>query len=563
MAKEKIERRLLRLSRIIILAFSILLFITLINLYFQQDEWHSFGLIQSYGWRYIFLDKSVWELLFTDRVGARLITFILFNVFGLSAVAFGAFAAVLHIVNSFFVGVISHRLTKNRFISLLSALFFLMNSVGHQAYSWFGTMAGSASSLTFMLVSLLFYLRFLEKRIFTHLYLSILFLWASFLFKESGYFLFVLYPILWFFYSRKKTISSFIHQNAILIVYGSMMTLIHASSVISIPGERANYIKPNTSGVASFITHLIAYPTEGMVQTLIPSQFIFESARLLTQLFVPTLIPETSQFDLFYTTKMTEGIVVGLFFVFAIGIFHFYKKYIKKSDIRMRRAFVFSLLFSFLSFLPYIVLSKFDAYLDSRYYYVSIVGISVFFGIVVITLSTKMRSISSMRFILSVLAFFVLSHAFFLAQDLYQQIRIASERKSIIRQVLAFVPQLNKKTVLFVIGNNPGYYGIPELKIPFQSGVGQVLMVVYGQKHQINPSLFKETTLLKTLDAGFLYDTLAQGYKELGGHGFGYFYENEALEKALKDGQFKKEDVVPLFYDSDMKTVRKGNVFHK
>lgn len=81
------------------------------------------------------------------------------------------------------------------------------------------------------------------------------------------------------------------------------------------------------------------------------------------------------------------------------------------------------------------------------------------------------------------------------------------------------------------------------------------MLVVYGEKGQVDPELFKEETLLETLDTGFLYDTLAQGYKETKKQGFGYFYQRAKLEEALEDGRFDKSDVVSLYYNSDTKTV--------
>lgn len=48
-------------------------------------------------------------------------------------------------------------------------------------------------------------------------------------------------------------------------------------------------------------------------------------------------------------------------------------------------------------------------------------------------------------------------------------------------------------------------------------------MVVYGERKQINPALFRDETLLKTVASGFLY------------------------------GKFSKKGTVLLFYDSDIK----------
>ena len=113
---------------------------------------------------------------------------------------------------------------------------------------------------------------------------------------------------------------------------------------------------------------------------------------------------------------------------------------------------------------------------------------------------------------------------------------------------------LSGKTVFYVDGDSGGYYALPELKVPFQSGLGQVLMVSYSDSRV--SELFKESSLQKTLDAGFLYDTVAQGYKEKSGVGFGYFWDKNELMKTIKKYNIPVSSVYGFYYLSDSKALQ-------
>lgn len=529
--------------------FGILTALILSFTYFQQDEWHTFGTIQAYGFRYVTLDKNLFDLLTSDRVGARAIVYMLFSLFGVSSIPFATFAIIIHSFNSYLIYKLAKKLTKIELIPVISAAFFFFNSLGHQAYSWFGTVTGSATCVTFVLISLLFYFKFLEKRQFKNLLFSLFFIWVSFLFKESGYFIFLLYPITWFLYEGRK-IKLFFVKNWPLLLYGTLMTVILARSIIFISGERANYVSADTSGSIKLLTHLIFYPLEGVGQSFVPFQFIFEAGRQATYIFKPTLQPDTPQFDLFYTTVATEVVVIILSFAVITLFVLSYKKILNK-DRQLTKFYLFSLALLILSFLPYVVLDKFDAYLDSRYYYMGLVGSSFLFSIFAVSITKQVKSFFKRNTFILFMSLIFLSHMFYLGSDLFSLTKVGRERKNIIGEIQKTVPALHRKTIFYISGDSPGYYGLPELKIPFQSGFGQVLLTVYGVKDKQIVQLFREDTLGHALDAGFLYDTLAQGYKEENGRGFGYFYDKDLLEEQISVKKFNRDDVASFFYDSN------------
>ena len=187
-----------------ILAHSVLIaYFLLLKQFFQQDEWHGFGIILAWGIKYVTLNKSIPELLLGDRVGARLLTFGLFSFFHLNPIPYGAFALMMQLLNTFLVFLLSKKLTKQIPTALLATFLFLVNELGNEAYTWFGTMTGSLTATTFFLLSLLLLLKFIDTQRYRFVLLSTILLWFSFLFKEIAAFAFIFYPILFFVYSKK------------------------------------------------------------------------------------------------------------------------------------------------------------------------------------------------------------------------------------------------------------------------------------------------------------------------------------------------------------------------
>lgn len=548
-----------KISKIITLlttGFSLLLLILLTNMFFQQDEWHSFGLILGYGSRYLTLDKPLLTTLLFDRIGARVVTYGLFSLFGTQAIGFGILAWLLHVTNSFFVYLLTLKLLKNRLASLVASFFFLVNAVGHQGYSWFGTMAGTATSTALLLGSLIFFIEYLQKNRKKHFTLSLIFLLLSFFFKETAFFLFILYPVLWLIWNKKATATSFLKQNSVILVFGLFIGYLFVRTILAIPGERANYVSGNAAEVKTLVLRTLSYPIEGSIQVFLPAPVTFTLAQIATRLVKKDLLPDTSEYDAFYQTTMAEAvslIVVGLF-IFIL--FKVYANYIRRADPPMQRAFFLSLTFLPLSFLPYLVLGRFDAYLESRYYYASAVGAALLAG----TLTAALIKTKRKRALLAILAVFTVAHALTTVGDLVSQVRTATVRKKILTTISTLAPRLNEKTVFYVTGNSPGYYGLPELKVPFQSGLGHILMVEYVGGKQLPPEFFQEETLGKALDVGFLYDIVGEGFRQVGNRGFGYYISQESLKEGINQEWFTQDDIIALFYDADTQMIRRTDL---
>ncbi|MEX2007725.1 MAG: hypothetical protein WD992_03050 [Candidatus Levyibacteriota bacterium] len=530
--------------------------------FFQQDEWHGFGIILSQGTHYITLNRSIPELLLGDRVGARLLTFGLFNIFHLNPLPYGFIALTLHLANTFLVFILARKLTNKKSIALLSALFFIVNEVGNEAYAWFGTMSGSAVSVLFFLISAYFFLRFIDTNKVKFAVVSAFILWVSFLFKEIAVFAFVFYPVLFYLYSPKKLSPlKFIKAYSPFLIIATVFLLYFAKTVLFIPGDQANYVGANDSFVPTLLAHIGQYPLEGMVQTFIPNFFLFMLSPIITMIFGFHIPKDSLEFLVASQGQYAELTTVLILISAVAMIFFVLRKRWNKVSLLFKKTLISSLLLTALSFIPYIVLNRSFAYLDSRHYYIATIGASIFLATLLFTLYPLVKR-KRQIIVLFMGAMYLIIHSTTLFMDFKLLGERSYERRLFLKQTRQLVPNLSEKTVFFITGDYVGYYGLPELKVPFQSGLGHVLMVVYATDEQLNSNFFKEETLIKAQDVGFLYDILGQGYRETNGQGFGYYLDRTELQKALDKKLFTKENIISLYYESEKKRlIKKNNEF--
>lgn len=517
------------------------------SMYFQQDEWHGLGFILSEGARYITQDQSPFQLLFSgDRFLARTINYFLFTNFGLDAKPFVVTALFFHILNSFLLYKVVCLITKQKIIGFLSVLFFLTNSISHQAYTWFGTMAGTAPSLTFVLLSLYFYFEFIFKKKGRFKYLSLIFIWASFLFKEIGLFLFALYPAVFYLY-RGKDLKANFKENLSFISYGVFIVALRANEILNPVGPAVNVVTGKTN-LGEIFLNVFLYPFEGLSQVIIPN-LVYPFSGILTRLIYKDIEPNTTEFDVI--TQQTLGnfgaIVLSVIFIIIIYLIS------KRIKITYVKHILFSLLFIFLSFLPYIVFKKSEAFLEQRYYYGASVGAAILLALIftsILQLKNKFLRLTT-AFIIII---FIFNHVLVIREDLKSQKETAEERIKIISTVEKIIPVLPEKIIFYFNSDASGYYGIPELQVPFQSGLGQVLLTVYAEKKQIDPHFLRESSLVEMQNEGFLYNILGQGYREVDGKGFGYFYDKKKLVEAVKEYKLDvNKFVYSFYYESEMK----------
>jgi hypothetical protein len=99
----------------------------------------------------------------------------------------------------------------------------------------------------------------------------------------------------------------------------------------------------------------------------------------------------------------------------------------------------------------------------------------------------------------------------------------------------------NKESkVIYYISGDP---------LPFQSGIGQILVVLSTQKNKnLNPFL----------ENYYLWNMGSQGYKEIKSLGIGYFYDYAEMKKTYLKYNLKPQNVIALKWDgvnSQMKNI--------
>ena len=204
----------------------------------------------------------------------------------------------------------------------------------------------------------------------------------------------------------------------------------------------------------------------------------------------------------------------------------------------------FFVLFALTSYLPYAVIGKTYAYLDSRYYYLGAVGASFLLAWVLSCIASRSKVWGH---VLSVLAcLFIFTHVQTVRGELEKQTTVASERKQLLSQLNEQLPALNDNRNIFLITGSQDFY-LPGNKVPFQNGFGHTLAVWYYNRGKVSKQLIKDQKL---------FEIGSQGYYEYDDLGFGYFSDPDVLESTLSEYKTNLPTVTNLFYDSQQKTLK-------
>lgn len=211
-----------------------------------------------------------------------------------------------------------------------------------------------------------------------------------------------------------------------------------------------------------------------------------------------------------------------------------------RNDKKDGKVILFSLLFFFLSFLPYIFLDKSNAYLDSRYFYLGVVPAAIIFSTIINLIKNKLGRNYFLPIAFSLLIFFF-AQTKFINNEIGFQANVSKERKNFLTSLEKLYPAVPKNPVFYITGNRDFY--VSEHKVPFQQGMGYTLMTWY----------YKTGIIPKEFMNAFLWDIKEEGYREEGNRGFGYYWNFDHLSADLKRNGLNKNQVVALFYDADNK----------
>jgi len=519
------------------------LYLPVLNGFFQQDEWLAFGN------RLYFQQTDLGELIhysFQPSGGHYtplnfLSVHFLFFLLGLNYSAYAVLSIFLHLLTTFLVFYFSYSLLNNSKKAIVVAFIFGTASAGFQAVAWSVADIGTHGSTIFALLSLTTFFYFLKNQQSRIFIFSLILLVVSLLFKEISLgIVIMMFASLYLFgekFYREKKI-----YGTIIIIFGLLYLLFRMSYLFS-NTEIKNSSLAQNSFVHFQTTKQITYntftfPLKGVVQTMIPTDLLVLVAKNLTPYLpnVSSYKPNTSEFDI-YSQKFALELINAVLFLILISFLIFYFK--KKSDNFLIKTVLFSCLFIIMNSFIYAFSperSGIISLIDSRNLYFLSVGTAILLTV----FFTSWKNFKVFGYFFIVL--FCVLNIVFLTKGLKSLTLHGIIRKQILEKITLAFPHLPEKAIFYTQGDS-SYYGLPEkeLILPFQSGLGQTLLVWYQKEEQFPKEFFQNK---------FLWEITEQGYKEAGGRGFGYFRDFESLKNAVKQYNIPLNSVVAFSWYS-------------
>lgn len=525
---------------ILIILAALFTFWQLPQTFYQQDEWQSLGQNLALGLDSI-ISRNLVMLLFGElRPFSFILYQILLGIFKFTVVPSAIFAILFQIINSILLYKLTIQLTKIRIIALFAALFFILNSVSHQAVTWVSAV-GTLPAVTFILLSIIAYIHYFETSNRRYILISFIFMVISLYFKGIGIFLFILLPLMSILFKEKslkiKNIKKIILLNFPFIVFGLIMLSVRLSQVIIHAGNIAGFTGGvgNTRGseyIQTIILHAILYPLTSLFQIFIPARDIYSFTPMITKMHYRFLV-DSPVVNLVAQSIVADMVaILGAFgIMFALGIIVF-----KSKDKLTKRNIIFALILFLLSFIPYIVLDRDSSYLSSRYFYAGAIGAGIMFGYLIYYLSKINKYAKWLVFVFAFLYLF--HHASIVRSDIDHHVDLGNQRKMVLEGVKSLHPELNDKTIFYVTSDKE-YYG--PITNPFQNGLGYVLEAYYFDSGKI-PGEF--------LSDNFLWDLGAEGYREKGDLGFGYYQDIDKMALDMKEKNLSISTIKAIYIRS-------------
>ena len=504
--------------------------------FYQQDEWMALGNAIALKKDY-FLSRNenlISVLLGQGRVLSGTLVYFVLRVWPLKIAPFVFMAVGLHTVVVVFVFFLVKWLFRDYWAAVLAAVFFALNSVSAGAVTW------PAASVGILIATLLiigactfFYNGGKDGR-----WLAFGLLYLSLYFKEIGNYLFFVLPVSILLMERggmvKHIKNYWMYYVFGLLYFGSWwweLKSIPVQQDLFLTGYTNNFML--TAGVRA-----VLYPLTSVSLVLVPSSLALWWAKQLARWYYPFLVGPS--FDLVSQTVVLDMLALALTVILAFLAYWVLK--VMRRDARNLVAAILAL--GFTSYWSYVVISKSYSYLEGRYYYLGAIATTVLVGAVI----SVRRSWPRLSWVIVGLTLLLIGLHFRALRLEIGRLRKDGEiRRAIVSQIDTQLPEINERQAVYLKGDR-NYYIEKGNPLPLQQGTGYTLMVLYSLRGYDLGDLIKER---------FLWDLGSQGYREVAGRGFGYFWDWEKLEEEISKGQVGVEDVVCLYYDSVANKLRR------
>ncbi|MCR4263505.1 MAG: glycosyltransferase family 39 protein [Candidatus Roizmanbacteria bacterium] len=522
----------------ILAVISFFTFYSLVHTFYQQDEWMAHGHFLVEGpLAFINQYSFVGLLAGGGRLPAQLFQYFLFTVFPFNIALISLISIAIHTLNSFLVYNITHRILKNKIVSFVSALFFLTASSAHQSITWVGASISTVPSAFFALISLWYYLRFLEKEKKIDATISFASLFLSYFTKQSALFLFLLYPVMYVLRRdmSKKTLRKVIVKHIPLVIF---LLIIIAPFFIGLffREQTSENVFVTRNPLVSLASHTFSYPVNSLSQMYFFPGAMFSIAKMFA--------PDMTGREIETIGATTASFIISM--VLLAGTLLVYRL-----SSTYRKPIVFSLLFTLMSFLPFVALEKTHAYLDSRYYYLGTAGAGLLLSSIGFALHAYISKKYSQYgaqvaalFLGIVFTAYTISNIYFIHREVNKQTVLAQERIQFLHNLDVQVPKLPHNPVLYITGN--AEYLLPGNYAPFQQGMGFTLMTWYYPEGNVPGELIKKD---------YLWQLGGEGYAEIEGNGFGYYANFSTLKQDYSDGKLTSATIIGLYYDAHSGTI--------
>jgi len=546
--------------------------------YFQADEWYFFSkhfiaLSESFGAVKLifaaFLDPLTYGAHFTPLLPP--IGFINVQLFGTNFVLYQLESVLLHVAVTLSVFYFAYLITKkNLFFGLLAGLFFGITVVHYQAVSWIAAV-GVQIAMLFSLLSLIFLVKYYQERrekVKVNKNLSILFFVLAIFSKESSLFLFFVHPLIAYLLSRSgvNSLKSVIDrvkytlkETKYIIIFGVFYTLVLVGFQYLIKLINQSTVGTNTVAYGSFFSTLtdpslmykiISWSLKSVVETFVPAKYLYSMGELITIWGFPYYAQEASvRGTNFLTFAQSAGMEMFIYPVSILFLLLIYKinSFFSKKNKNIRNATVVGLAIILASVIPFIFIANsiinlfgYATILDSRHLYTTSIGGSLIFAAFFTFLFNKRKSIFPKYLAIVIFVIWVVSNLFLLQKILIENASVGHQRKLIVNTILDRSSILHDNA-LILVESNSGYYGFG-LMPPFQTNLGQTLMLLYHQKGKLPVTFLRNDFLIKGGIAG-------QGYLQRDGRGFGYFIEEKKLLWEVGQNKLSPNDIYAFKWD--------------
>lgn len=536
------------------------------NTYFQQDEWHGFGLVIHFSglpfWSWFTIISGQHYFPFNLLFWAGL-----FHLFGFNASLYALVSIILHILASFLVFIFIKKLSKNFYVAILSAVLFALNSRADQAFLHLAVFSSTIISFIFIISVLIYFLNTFEKPKFNardFIIISSLFL-ISLQFREDGLILIPLIPIFIFIFSRKtfnkKNLKFFIGVFLIALSFLIFRIYTQISDIGSTSATNPSIVSHGYLTI--LIKNILTFPIKIIVGNLIEG---YNSLFILIDKYKSFFYSINIPLDISFTILL--DLVFLIVFNLISIVFFILKPFIKNKQ--FYKFLIFSLSGIFLYSLLLSTVGRNMNIIEPRYlYFTSFLIMSLLSWVLIEVFNYKFTYLNYCKnFIIILFVFSYILYSYSNTHGRIEELKKESMiRESLIAQILKIHPSIPKDSIFFVkckeICVRNSEFGISNnLVLPFSSGPGWIILLQYAKNNQKAYDSFFGTYNRKevswdwhigkfsyALANEFLWDMGAQGYRKVGDYGFGYFINKDLLKETLEKENLDKSIIIGLEYD--------------